>query len=231
MLYVLKKKPVQALVAMSIAVCTGTAQAAEEDFRVWTSLVMDGPLGEKTRWTTEIQPRWRNNAGDFDQLIVRPSVSYALSDKSSVALGYAYVETDTGRRTSKEDRLWQQFSYQSKYEGYSWSSRTRLEQRELDLGDDTSHRLRQMLRASHPMASESKWHWLGWNELFVNLNDTNWAGGSGFNQNRLFAGAMWRYEKTSRVEFGYLNQYVNTPGNRENQMNHVLAATWFIGFQ
>lgn len=193
-------------------------------------MVVDGPLANKFRWTAEVQPRWRNDAGDFDQLIVRPSVSYALSDKSSVALGYAYVETDTGTRTSKEDRVWQQYLYQSKVGDYSWSSRTRLEQRDLDVSDDTSHRLRQMLRTSRPFAPESKWHGLAWNELFVNLNDTNWAGGSGFNQNRLFVGTMWRYNKTSRLELGYLNQYVNTLGNRDNQMNHVLASTWFIGF-
>ena len=106
----------------------------------------------------------------------------------------------------------------------------RLEQRDLDISDETSHRLRQMFRASHPVAPESEWHALAWNELFINLNDTAWAGRSGINQNRAFAGVMWRYDKKSRVELGYLNQVINVGGNRENQMNHVLASTWFIGF-
>jgi len=225
-----KPKTVARLLAMSLAAASFSTKAADEDVRLWTSLVMDGELTEKTRWTAEIQPRFRDSAKEFDQLIVRPSVSYALSKQSSVALGYAYVETETALRTSKEDRLWQQFNYQSKWNDFSWSSRTRLEQRDLDISDDTSHRLRQMFRASHPLAAESKWHALGWNELFINLNDTNWAGNSGINQNRAFAGVMWRYNTKSRLEVGYLNQTINVGGNRENQMNHVLSSTWFIGF-
>jgi uncharacterized NAD(P)/FAD-binding protein YdhS len=225
-----KRKTVAGLLAAGLAATSFSAMAVEEDVRLWTSLVMDGGLTDNTRWTAEIQPRFKNSGKEFDQLIVRPSVSYALSKQSSVALGYAYVETETAQRTSKEDRLWQQFSYQSKWNDFSWSSRTRLEQRDLDISDDTSHRLRQMFRASHPVAAESEWHALAWNELFINLNDTNWAGRSGINQNRAFAGVMWRYDKKSRVEVGYLNQVINVGGNRENQMNHVLASTWFIGF-
>ncbi|BET26582.1 uncharacterized protein DUF2490 [Limnobacter thiooxidans] len=225
-----KRKTVASLLAASLTTMSFSSMAAEEDVRLWTSLVMDGELTDSTRWTAEIQPRFKNSGKEFDQLIVRPSVSYALSKQSSVALGYAYVETETAQRTSKEDRLWQQFSYQSKWNDFSWSSRTRLEQRDLDISDETSHRLRQMFRASHPVAPESEWHALAWNELFINLNDTAWAGRSGINQNRAFAGVMWRYDKKSRVELGYLNQVINVGGNRENQMNHVLASTWFIGF-
>jgi len=225
-----KRKTVASLLAASLTMMSFSSMAAEEDVRLWTSLVMDGELTDSTRWTAEIQPRFKNSGKEFDQLIVRPSVSYALSKQSSVALGYAYVETETAQRTSKEDRLWQQFSYQSKWNDFSWSSRTRLEQRDLDISDETSHRLRQMFRASHPVTPESEWHALAWNELFINLNDTAWAGRSGINQNRAFAGVMWRYDKKSRVELGYLNQVINVGGNRENQMNHVLASTWFIGF-
>ena len=120
-----KPRTVARVLAMSLAATSFSATAADEDVRLWTSLVMDGELTEKTRWTAEIQPRFRDSAKEFDQLIVRPSVSYALSKQSSVALGYAYVETETALRTSKEDRLWQQFNYQSKWNDFSWSSRTR----------------------------------------------------------------------------------------------------------
>lgn len=226
----IKTKTVVRLLATSLATASFPAIAADEDTRLWTSIVMDGELTEKTRWTAEIQPRFKNSAKDFDQLIVRPSVSYALSKQSSIALGYAYVETDTAQGTSKEDRLWQQYSYQSKWNEFSFSSRTRLEQRVLDISDGTSHRLRQMLRASHPIAPESQWHTLAWNEVFINLNDTTWAGGSGLNQNRLFAGVQWRYSEKSRLEVGYLNQIINIGGDRENQMNHVLASTVFLSF-
>ncbi|HEX4857092.1 MAG TPA: DUF2490 domain-containing protein [Limnobacter sp.] len=224
------RKRAAAICAAALMVAPASALANEEDVRLWTSFVGEGKLSEKYRWTAEVQPRFKNDAKDADQLIVRPSVSYVLSDKSSVALGYAYVETDTGRRVSKEDRLWQQFSHASKFNDFSWSSRTRLEQRSLDTGDETSHRLRQLLRISHPVAKESAWSYLGWNELFINLNDTTWAGGTGINQNRLFTGVMWRYSQKSRLELGYLNQLVNAPSGRENQMNHVLSSTWFIGF-
>jgi hypothetical protein len=223
-------KNAAAMIAAGLLGVSAPAMANEEDVRLWTSFVAEGKFSDQYRWTAEVQPRFRNDAKDADQLIIRPSVSYVLTDRSSISLGFAYVETDTGQRVSKEDRLWQQFSYASKMGDLSWSSRTRLEQRSLDVADETSHRLRQMLRASHPVSQGSAWNVLGWNELFVNLNDTPWAGRSGINQNRLFTGVMWRYSQKSRIEVGYLNQLINTPSGRENQMNHVLSSTWFIGF-
>lgn len=67
-------------------------------------------------------------------------------------------------------------------------------------------------------------------EAFWNLNDSEWAGDSGFNQNRLFTCIMWKYTKASRLEIGYLNQHVNGSNGAPNQMNHVISSFVFIGF-
>jgi hypothetical protein len=52
---------------------------------------------------------------------------------------------------------------------------------------------------------------VGWNEIFLNLNDTDWGAQSGFDQNRLFAGPGYGFTPMLRVQAGYLNRYVDTP--------------------
>lgn len=206
------------------------AQATDEDGRLWLTFIAEGNVSEKVRWYAEVQPRWKNDIQSFDQIILRPALNLALSDKSTLWLGYAYVDTKTANGHSYEDRWWQQYQYITKHERTTWLSRSRLEQRHLDGGNKTAHRFRQLLRASWPMNQRDDLSYLVWDEVFWNLNDTQWGGDSGFNQNRLFLGAMWRYSKQSRLEIGYLNQFVNVTSGAPNQMNHVLSSFVFIGF-
>ncbi|MFN4328797.1 MAG: DUF2490 domain-containing protein [Limnobacter sp.] len=213
--------------------CVGLAPAAhanQEDNRLWSSLITEGQLGSTTRWFLEIQNRLRDDATKQDQLIVRPAVSYALTDRSTLWLGYAHVETRNNQGSTSENRLWQQYQVTGKWDTLNWLSRTRLEQRDLQGQPDQSHRLRQMIRFSHPVSQGSAWSYLGWNELFINLNDTNWAGGSGINQNRAFAGMLFKTSDKSRIEFGYLNQVVNVTTGRENQTNHIASVLYIHGF-
>lgn len=204
--------------------------ASDEDSRLWQAVIAEGNLTQEVRWYSELQARWKDDAKNFDQGFIRPAVNYALSEHATLWLGYVYAETKTTRGDTYEDRWWQQYQYVSKYNDITWLSRSRLEQRHLDSGDKPAHRLRQQLRASWPVKGQNDLSYLVWDEFFWNINDTQWAGDSGFNQNRLFAGVMWKYTPSSRLEIGYLNQYVNGTQGADNQVNHVLSSFLFIGF-
>ena len=207
-----------------------SSQASEEDSRFWQAFIAEGNISDNVRWYAESQARWKDDAQIFDQGFFRPALNLALSKNSTLWLGYVYADTKTANRHTYEDRWWQQFQYASQYNDFTWLSRSRLEQRHLHNGDKTSHRFRQQARISWPINHRNDVSYLVWDEAFWNLNDSNWAGDSGFNQNRLFTGIMWKYTKASRLEIGYLNQYVNGTNGATNQMNHVISSFVFISF-
>lgn len=219
------------LIAALFAVTVSTAHAAsDDDNRIWLNLNAQGqlPIGA-LNWYAEVQPRWRESGRDFDQLLIRPAVFYKVSERSSLWLGYANAQTRTIRSgTTEEHRIWQQFSYTLNLGSTTFLSRTRLEQRALDTGNDVGHRIRHMFRVSLPLEQSPKFSLVGSNEIFINLNDTDWGAQSGFDQNRLFLGGSYRLTSNMHVEAGYLNQYVNTA--TIDRRNHVLSTTLNFSF-
>ena len=205
-------------------------KAMDEDSRLWQAFIAEGNITKDVRWYAEVQARWKDDVKNFDQGFLRPALNFALSEKASLWLGYAYADTKVANGHTHEDRWWQQFQYVSKYNDITWLTRSRLEQRHLDSGDSASYRFRQQIRASLPINGRNDLSYLVWDEVFWNVNDSQWAGSEGFNQNRLFTGLMWKYTESSRLEIGYLNQFINGTNGRTDQMNHVLSSFVFIGF-
>ena len=201
-----------------------------EDGRAWFNLTSEGDLTGKLRWYMELQPRFKQEGREFDQHLIRPGINYKLTDRVIVGGGYGYVRTRTEQgHYTDEDRIWQQVIYNTTWQdGAKFSSRSRLEQRFLDSGDDTGWRYRQLLRVSKPLASLPSVSPVLWNEVFVNFRETDWGAQRGFDQNRLFAGIAWTATPDARLEFGYLNQYVR--GRAQDRMNHVLSTSLFLNF-
>ena len=107
------------------------------------------------------------------------------------------------------------------------SARSRLEQRyRSDEGDDVGYRFRQFIRWSK--ALNENWSMVVWDELFFGLNNTDWGQDNGLDQNRLYVGPAYQISEKWRVEFGYLNNYIDLPGNDTNAItNHNLSLTFF----
>ncbi|MCB5191775.1 DUF2490 domain-containing protein [Methylobacillus arboreus] len=211
---------------------TQYAQASvEEDGRIWLNLTMEGTLSQQNKlgWYMELQPRWKEEGREHDQNIIRPAINYKLSDRASIWLGYADVRTHGARGSNHEQRWWQQFMYTfpPTASGIVLTSRTRLEQRNFDIGDDTGHRVRQLVRAIKKIESKESLSWLVWNELFISRK-TDWGALSGFDQNRAFAGIAWQAASNTRLEIGYVNQYVR--GSTLDRMHHVLSTSLFFRF-
>jgi hypothetical protein len=226
------KSVIKTLFVILLVFAQGMAVAdPEEDGAIWFNINAQGKLPiEHLNWYAEFQPRWREEGDHFDLLILRPAIFYKLSAKSSIWAGYANVKSyPAGRTKFEEDRLWQQFLYTfDPIKGINLQSRTRLEQRNLEGGNDTGHRLRQMVRATKPLAGYSTVSLVAWDEFFLHLNDTDWGARQGYDQNRLFVGASWAIKPKAFLEVGYLNQYVNVRG--ADKMNHALSTTLYLNF-
>jgi hypothetical protein len=216
--------------AASIVAAPAYAQT-KEDGGIWLGLSFQGKLGDTgLNWSAELQPRWREEGDKLNQLIIRPALFCKLDKKSSVWLGYEkVVNHPAGKASFDEDRIWQQYSYTfDPINTVTLQNRTRLEERRVNGGRETSIRLRQMLKANMPLESNPNLSFILSDELFINLNDTDWGASSGFDQNRLFLGAGYVFNPTVKFEAGYLNQYVN--GAKIDKMNHILSSTLSFSF-
>jgi len=97
-------------------------------------------------------------------------------------------------------------------------------------GDQVRERPRQMIKFMHPFVSEPRLSAIVWDEAFYRVNTTEWGGKSGFDQNRVFAGLGWNFDKNVHAEFGYLNQYIDDAKHENRTMHHLAIASLFINF-
>lgn len=218
--------------AAAATLCAAASASAEtvHDEQIWANFTAMGALRGNIVYFAEAQPRWGDGAGRLDTVILRPAVGVKLSPNMTLYQGYARVVTPRNNRTDlKEDRSFQQLTWvMGKPWGGEFSTRTRLEQRWRSDGDDLGWRARGMARLEVPIEPGSKIAALGYSEVFMAFNDTDWGARSGFDQLRTFVGAeIGVGGGKSTVEAGYLNQFVNQPAGR-SRMNHVLSLTFFL---
>lgn len=206
------------------------AQDSDSDFQAWTALALSGSVSESSRFLVwfDGHARFRDDASDLGVSILRPGIGWRVNDNLNLWAGYARVVSRSDDAPDiEEDRIWQQATYPvTKVFGGNLSARTRLEQRFRDTGNDTGWRLRQFFRWERRI-NASQFSPVIWNEFFVNINDTDWGQASGFDQNRLFVGAAWRFSDKARLEGGYLNNLLNSAGGSD-RVNHNISMALFI---
>jgi hypothetical protein len=213
-----------ALFALSaFTLSAGPALADEQDNQVWTNVTVQQKLGGKLLLWAETQGRFGDDASRLSQSIIRPGLGYQASPTVTVWAGYARVTNPGPGLDVKEDRLWQQLSWNAgKVLGGALSSRSRLEQRNLNTGDDTGWRLRQLFKYDRPFGETGGPSLVVTSETFVAVNDTDWGVRGGFDQMRNFAGVGFPVAPKTRVEVGYLNQYINRVGDND-RTNHIAS--------
>lgn len=219
------------LILATLISCKNAIAETIEDGRYWFSLYTQGPLPkENFYWSLDIHPRWREEGRHFDTLILRPSLIYKITPKTSIWTGYDIINNHpAGQSSFQENRLWEQVMHQFEpFGGLTLTVRTRFEQRDRVDYSDIAHRLRQMVRATTPSSLHQQLSWVVWDELFINLNQTDWGVMRGTDQNRLFLGANWKFDELSNLEVGYINQYVN--GKTIDRENHILSSTIRFNF-
>lgn len=203
----------------------------------WLMLFANGSFAPATpqlrrlRWWFDLQPRFTEDS-DYEQLLVRPGIGLDVGHGASLWLGYAYINTDPATRASfDEHRIWQQLLWSTKLGSLGLQSRTRLEQRFVDTGSDTGWRARQFVKAAHPLALHPRLGLAAYDELFVDLKDTDFGADGGPSQNRLFAGFSWKLGEGGHtvVELGYLNQWIANTG-RTDTMNHLASLNLLLNF-
>ena len=198
----------------------------DHDFQTWTAFLGAGKVGADSRLRSWFDGHVRRgDAGTV--VIVRPALGYQMMPWLSVWAGYAWVPVfpDAGDRVD-EHRAWQQaiLTHTALGGAVHLQSRTRFEQRFVD-DFDTGFRVRQFVRADYRFGPKPRWGLVAWDELFIGLNDPDFAP-QGFDQNRVFLGPAFFAHERLRVEFGYLWAVLDRDPLTLHQ--HALAINFFV---
>ncbi len=228
-------RPFRIALLATVVLAAGHAFAAEEDFQLWATTLASGGgiagIPELHLWA-EGQARYGDDASHLNQGVVRGAVGWQVAPRAVLWAGYAWFPTrPQGRPNFDEHRPWQQLTWRTAapIAGFGLSTRTRLEQRILEGVDDTGWRFRHLFKLTRPLSDNGRVYLSLWDEVFINLNDTDGGAESGFDQNRAFAGIGARLSPLLRSEIGYMNLYANRHG-RTDASNHVLSITLFVDF-
>ena len=190
------------------------------------------PEWSRVRWAFDGQTRFFDSTNGLGQTIVRPSLGWALNDSTSVWLGYGWIrDYPAGRSDIDENRIFQQLLWNGSVGRWSVQSRTRLEQRFLETGDDVGWRFREFVKVLYPLLGSERLRFAAYDELFLNLNSTDWGADSGFDQNRLFVGlnAPLDSARSVQAELGYLNRYLK-PSSRRGRMDHIVSVNLLLSY-
>lgn len=238
------KKLNNLIIIVFALIASGPASATVEfveDFQTWGQVTARGnfkALGnEKVLWWLEGQGRFGNDSSRFTQGIIRPGIGYAVTDKLSVWLGYAWIPTSvpfSGRAGPyNEHRIWQQILYNNRFSFGALQSRTRFEQRYFDIpgSTDVGYRVRQLFKLTIPVTEIPNLSLVFANEIFMNTNSIDTGTSSGFDQNRAFGGIAYRFSPIVTGEIGYMNHYFNRNNvPRPDQLQHILSVNLFLNF-
>jgi Protein of unknown function (DUF2490) len=217
------------LIAITRAPAPVSAQTIE-DGRTWWNVTLQGKTATTSPWFwyAEVQARTRDGVEALDQLLLRTAVGYDLTIHSSVWIGYAYTPMfPASGGVLTENRTWQQYLWNRPFAHARFASRSRLEERAIEGNDTLALRFRQQVRVTRPLSFE-RVSALLWDEIFVHLNSTRRTA-SGLDQNRAFGGVGITVNPATRVEVGYMNQYIDSLSG-PNRSHHVLSGVLNIAF-
>lgn len=140
------KRAIAAVAApLAISMLAAPAHASEEDTQLWIFANTVVPMGDAATASLELSPRFREGS---DQLLVRGTIDFRLSESVSAGGGAAFVEFAGG----DEWRAFQQLTLSTG----QISFRTRVEERFFDGADRAQIRLRQRVQVSFPVAKATR---------------------------------------------------------------------------
>jgi hypothetical protein len=213
---------------ISVRPSAGQHVADTSDGQSWIQAIAVGPVSENWRAHLEVQPRWFSDVSELGLVIVRGAVGRRILPRTTAWLGYAHVPRTQGAGTQHEQRVWQQLSLDIPPAG-RWNSagRIRLEQRWLSPWDNSSHRLRLMIRTERPLGRDG-WTLAFYDETMLTLDATARGPNRGYDRNRSYGGVQRRIFPRVVAELGYLweNSTIRGP---EQRNDHAVIGTLHLG--
>ncbi len=206
---------------------TNKAYSLESYDKYWSVATITGSFPEHHRVKYYFEPQLRliDNPYVFNQLFLFAGLGYQV--KSNVTFfmgpGLNVIKNNEGK-IIEERRLWQQLNWLVfNTPTFNLNSRSRLEERALSSSSQLSARVRERLWLRVPIKGFERYSFSCFDEVFFNLNSPAWVPPTFFEQNRAFIGIATTFKKTTLIDVGYLNQYINT-----RELNNVFLLSFTI---
>ncbi|MCH2226714.1 MAG: DUF2490 domain-containing protein [Candidatus Caenarcaniphilales bacterium] len=183
-------------------------------------------LNEKSQLNLGSSPRVNDNYRQFDQHLWISDYIYHFSEHWSGLLGYRWLTTypdDFGQQHWLDQGII--FNHKlrvNESKVISFKHRAMIEERFMNNIDVYSTRFRYLLSARMPLTKSQKLSLLSFNELFINLNETETGPEQGVDRNRFFFGLDYMFNKNMNLEAGYQLETVNLLDNRY-RLEHLLV--------
>lgn len=218
------------LAALLVAPLAGQNRVTVQNTHFWATYDGDHKF-EGSRWGVHLEGHWRrHDAGlTWQQLLLRPGVTYAVNPHLHLTAGYAFIETwpygsPVPAPKTSEHRLWEQAALRYKTGRVSWTSRFRFENRWLESPGAAyryENRLRLMQKLSVPMTSKT--YFTASDEYWVYVKP--YVSNSAFDQNRAYAALGFKLADHWKLETGYMHQGILRRSGLVFESNHTLRLT------
>lgn len=226
------------LMIVTPTVFADNTEGSEQLFGQWSTIIINGKFGKDSPWiyygdaairsTQNHKDKEGNDSGyTIGAVPVRFGVGYQFDKMNSVLAGYLFQlsEPPYSKFTVYENRAWEQYLNVLDFNDYGkLQNRSRFEQRTVTYTGGTALRWRQAIKYTYPI--DKDWGFSIGDEIFVNLNTVNWGPVQGFDQNRLFIGPTYKINNETKIEFGYMNNYVNKD-LKSDLNNHVFVLNFY----
>jgi hypothetical protein len=208
------------------------ALALEQHEKLWTAFYIQKAVAPNSPWQYLLfsQLRLYNEHYPIETVFIEGAGGYRLNQQNTIWLGYRYSEHHPQHRPFHSDIIYQQHIWNV---GIGESGRRMLRSRlqEVKRSNQTqwSYLLRERLYGEFFKMYAGFINPVIHDEVFFQLNKTNYTSHQLISQNRLFLGANFYVAPEKFWEIGYMNQYqFSTPANPQNILSHILSVTYMV---
>lgn len=226
------------LICILLGCSEGGECAVRRDFQTWPNVLAIGRFSQEDtgfgrfRLWLEAQQRIGDDSSKFTQILFRPALGYALTTNLSMWVGYGWIRTGVPLINDPfvEQRIWEQLLWVKTTPHFTFTSRTRMEQRYFRNRYKSAFRARQLFKLVIPLGEVSRFSFVSSDELFWHHNDyIGRKNGKGFDQNRYFIGLGYKINSNATTEIGYMNQYIRRLGV-PNFLAHIVSVNLLLNF-
>lgn len=180
----------------------------------WVFIKHNQNLSKKWEALADVQVRTGDKFIHLQTLLLRVAMGYKINKEQSIALGYAYkgdwTEEDGEQTYDRENRIYEQYSFETNIKQTEATFRLRQEQRFVKETEDYQfcQRSRGFLSLQIPLAANADFskglYTTLQDEIFLNTQHREKVNNSFFDQNRSFISVGYRWSKKLDTEIGYM---------------------------
>ncbi|MFZ2315770.1 MAG: DUF2490 domain-containing protein [Gammaproteobacteria bacterium] len=203
--------------------------ALEQHEKLWLATNYQTSFGQDKQWLGLVftQLRLINESHPVQTGLIEGGIGYRLALGKSIWAGYRWSGHNPYNNFYQENRLFQQLLLPMRSRIDRSILRSRLE--EIGRGNQSqiSLRLRERLALEFETGLINNSHPFVYDEIFFQLNKTNYTTNRLISENRLFLGINLFINKLDWWEIGYINQYtMSASASAQNKMNHIISLTY-----